>query len=156
MKSIPRFLSVRPITDKRLFYLLSLTWGLPMNLAGAFVAAAMLLTGHRPRRFGPCVYFESGNDWGGMDWGMFIVVNKGAGPRLLAHELGHAMQNCRFGPFMLFLVGLPSSLRYWSRRFSARFKKRGPQKAYDAIWFERQATQTGLDYLAKNDFTANV
>ena len=147
MKNTPSLLSVRPITDKRLFYLLSLTWGLPMNLAGALVAAAMLLTGHRIRRFGPCFYFECGNNWGGMDWGMFIVVNKGAGPHLLAHELGHSMQNCYFGPFMLLLVGLPSSLRYWTRRVSARVAKRELKKAYDAIWFERQATQTGLEYL---------
>ena len=122
MKSrLPRALEVRPITDKKRFYLLSFTWGILMNLAGMGVACAMLLTGHRMKRFGPCFYFERGKGWGGMTWGMFIIVCENAGERLLAHELGHAMQNCRFGPFMPLLVGIPSSVRYWIRRLWTRF-----------------------------------
>lgn len=140
-------LHVRPIIDKKRFYLFSLTWGLPMSLAGAVVACAMLLTGHRMHRFGPCFYFERGKDWGGMTWGFVIVVCNGTGPGLLAHELGHAMQNCRFGPFMPFLVGIPSSLRFRARRLWTRITGREPKKPYDAAWFEGQATAVGNEYM---------
>ena len=140
-------LSVRPIIDRKRFYLLSLSWGLPMSLAGIAVACGMLLTGHKMHRFGPCFYFERGKGWGGMTWGFVIVVCEDAGTRLLAHELGHAMQNCRFGPFMPFLVGIPSSLRYWGRRLWKRITGREPKKPYDAAWFEGQATAVGLEYM---------
>lgn len=140
-------LSVRPVIDRKRFYLLSLTWGLLMSLAGIAVACGMLITGHKMHRFGPCFYFERGKGWGGMTWGFVIVVCEGAGTRLLAHELGHAIQNCRFGPFMPFLVGIPSSLRYWARRLWKRITGREPKKPYDAAWFEGQATAVGLEYM---------
>ena len=78
---------------------------------------------------------------------MFIIVCRDAGTRLLAHELGHAMQNCRFGPFMPFLVGFPSFVRYHARKLRTRLTGKAPQKPYDAIWFEGQATRVGLEYL---------
>lgn len=146
-RPLPRILEVRPVTDKKRFYLLSLTWGLPMSLAGLAVAAAMLLSGRRMYRFGPCFCFERGENWGGMTWGFVIVTCRGAGERLLAHELGHAMQNCRFGPFMPFLVGIPSSLRYHARRLWTRATKKEPRTPYDAAWFEGQATAVGTEYV---------
>ena len=146
-KDLFAIFAIRPITDKKRFYLLSFSWGLLMNLAGAMVAVFMLVTGHRMRRFGPCFYFEHGEGWGGMDWGCVIVVNKGAGSHLLSHELGHAMQNCRFGPFMPLLVGIPSALRYRFRQLYTRISGRQPKKPYDAIWFEGQATRIGQEYL---------
>ena len=141
--------SVQPVTDSRRFYLLSFTWGILMNAAGLIMALVMLVTGHHPRRFGPCIYFEQGENWGGMSWGMFLIVCKDAGGRLLAHELGHAMQNCRFGPFMPLLVGLPSSLRYWFRKLWKQIIGREPKRPYDAAWFEGQATRVGLEYMEK-------
>ena len=140
---------MRPILDKKTFYLLSFTWGLPMTLAGLAVACGMLLTGHRIHRFGPCFYFERGKNWGGMTWGFVIVVCEGAGTGLLAHELGHSMQNCRFGPFMPFLVGIPSSFRYHARRIFTRITGKEPRSPYDAAWFEGQATAVGREYVKK-------
>ena len=132
-KKLPGALTVRPILDKKTFYLLSFTWGLPMTLAGLAMAIGMLLTGHRMHRFGPCFYFERGKNWGGMTW--------------VAHELGHGMQNCRFGPFMPFLVGIPSSLRYHARRIFTRINGKEPRTPYDAAWFEGQATAVGTEYI---------
>ena len=146
-KKLPGALTVRPILDKKTFYLLSFTWGLPMTLAGLAMAISMLLTGHRMHHFGPCFYFERGKNWGGMTWGFVIVVCEGAGTGLLAHELGHAMQNCRFGPFMPFLVGIPSSLRYHARRIFTRINGKEPRTPYDAAWFEGQATAVGREYV---------
>lgn len=148
---------VRPITDRRKFYLLSFTWGLPMNLAGAFVALVMLLTGHKPRRHGPCVYFQAGKNWGGMDWGMFIVVCKNHSEAMLDHEMGHAMQNCHFGFLMPFIVGLPSSSRYWFRRVREDKLKKASKTAYDSAWFEGQATRLGFEYrMLTNENTARL
>ena len=146
-KRLPGALTVRPIIDRKKFYLLSFTWGLPMTMTGLAVACGMRLTGHKAHRFGPCLYFEKGKGWGGMTWGFIIVACEGAEQRLLAHELGHAMQNCRFGPFMPFLVGIPSSLRYHARRLWKHVTGREPKRPYDAAWFEGQATAIGLEYV---------
>ena len=78
-----------------------------------------------------------------------IVVCEGAGAGLLAHELGHSMQNCRFGPFMPFLVGIPSSFRYHARRIFTRITGKEPRSPYDAAWFEGQATAVGREYVKK-------
>ena len=149
VEKIKWFFNVQPVTDSKRFYRLSFTWGILMNAAGLIAALAMLVTGHRPKRFGPCIWFEQGRNWGGMSWGMFLIVNKDPDDRLLAHELGHAMQNCRYGLFMPLLVGLPSSLRYWFRRLRKRIFRKEPRRPYDAAWFEGQATRVGLEYMEK-------
>ena len=137
-------LSLRP----RLFLLLSLTWGLPLTLAGSLVALVCLLTGHRARRWGPCVYFEFPGSWGGCEFGLFFLTDGTRDDRLRSHELGHGLQNCLFGPLMPFLVTLPSACRYWNRRGKLRrgVRLRVP---YDGIWFESQATRLGRAYIEK-------
>ena len=134
-----RILKLRP----GLFYLLSLTWGLPLTLCGALAALVMLLTGHRPKRWGPCVYFELGESWGGCEWGLFFLKCRRADLRLGNHELGHGLQNCLLGPLMPFVVSIPSALRYWTRRL----RKTPPKTGYDDIWFEGQATRWGTAYM---------
>ena len=61
------------------------------------------------------------------------------------HELGHTFQNAILGPFFIFIVAIPSAIRYWYRRFS---KKTKPE--YDAIWFEGSATSIG-EYVYNTD-----
>ena len=56
------------------------------------------------------------------------------------HEYGHTFQNAILGPFFIFIVAIPSAIRYWYREFS---KKTQPD--YDAIWFEGSATEIGND-----------
>lgn len=132
-----------------LFWLVSCTWGCPMTLLGALVALAMLLTGHRPHRFGPLVWFEAGRNWGGSEYGAFFVVERGAGEGLKCHEAGHSVQNLIFGPLTPVLVSVPSAVRYWVRRAQAKRGRALPP--YDSVWFERQATAFGKKYfLGKN------
>ena len=51
---------------KKTFYFLSFTWGLLYTTAGLFIALIMLLTGHKPRKWGWSWYFETGKKpWGG-------------------------------------------------------------------------------------------
>lgn len=59
-----------------MFWLLSLTWGALMTLCGGVVALALLVTGHKPKRFHYLIYFEVGSGWGGFELGAFFVVNK--------------------------------------------------------------------------------
>ena len=59
-----------------LFWLASLTWGLPMTLVGIVCAIALLITGHRPHRFHYFVYFEVGTGWGGFEAGLFLLLQQ--------------------------------------------------------------------------------
>ena len=126
-----------------LFYLLSFTWGLPMTIVGCVVAAALRITGHKPKRWGLCWYFEVGEKWGGLELGVFFLVQKRSSRHTRCHELGHALQNCVFGPLMPMIVSIPSAVRYHYRLFLIRVVGVTKLPSYDAIWFEGQATRWG-------------
>lgn len=127
------------------FWVLSLTWGLPMTLCGALVAAALVVTGHKPRMFHHLVYFEVGRGWGGFGCGAFFVVNRGAGLHLKQHEAGHGIQNIILGVFMPFVVSIPSAIRYWYREYLVKSGKKRYSElpSYDSMWFEGWATALG-------------
>ena len=129
-----------------LFWVVSLTWGLPMTLLGAVIAVVLIITGHRPRRFHYFIYFEVGEHWGGFEVGAFFVVNKGATVSIKRHEAGHGLQNIMLGVFMPFLVSIPSAARYWYREFEYRRGRGDRLPPYDAIWFEGWATRLGEKY----------
>lgn len=127
------------------FWILSLTWGLPLTLFGAICALVLLVGGHRPHRFHYFICFEvNGNGWG-FEGGPFIFVCKGTSFRLKQHECGHGVQNIILGVFMPFLVSIPSFIRYWYREIVVRTgkKKYSELPDYDAIWFEGWATRLG-------------
>ncbi len=132
--------------NKTSFYLLSFTWGILLTLWGCFLSLVLLLLGKRPKRWGWAWYFQlGGRAWGGMECGPAFIRDTGSGERINDHEYGHAIQNCIFGPFMIPLVSIPSSLRYWYRRIRQKRGKR-LKTAYDAVWFEGQATRLGRKY----------
>lgn len=129
-----------------LFYFLNLTWGLPLNIVGGLVAVVLLLAGKKPKRWGDCFYFEVGENWGGLELGIFFLTSKNPSIHTRNHEHGHAIQNCFFGVFMPFIVSIPSAIRYWYRRI--RTKKGLVNKtAYSDIWFEKQADILGKKYI---------
>lgn len=130
------------------FWVLSLTWGLVMTFFGAVAAVALLVTGHKPKRFRYLVYFEVGYNWGGFTMGGFCVVDKYASLSLQRHEAGHSLQNILLGPLMPFLVAIPSAVRYWYREYLVKTKKklRGELPPYESIWFESWATRLGKKY----------
>jgi len=133
--------------SKPVFYILSFTWGLPYTIISGLVTLAMLVTGHKMHKWGWCGYFEVGkHPWGGTEWGLIFLKDRFSGDMLKNHEFGHAIQNCIFGPFMLILISLPSSLRYWVRRLQERIG-RPPKTDYDAIWFEGWATELGTRHI---------
>jgi len=136
---------MKPITNKFLFYFLSFTWGLPLNIGGLLVALVMILTGHKVKRWGPCFYFTVGKNWGGAEWGIFFLTDRQDSIHIRNHEMGHGFQNCYLGPLMPFVVSLPSTVRYWSRRIG-ELTGHPPKTNYDAIWFEGSATRLGTRY----------
>jgi hypothetical protein len=123
------------------FYLIQWTWGIVMNVVGAFVALGILCTGHKPYRCGPYIYFRTEWDFGGVEFGMFFVIGKNC-DSCACHEMGHGLQNLWFGPLSV-LLSLGSAVRYWYREFKYHNKGKTPPTDYNAWWFEGQATQLG-------------
>lgn len=117
-----------------------------MTLVGALAAAALLAAGKRPARHGGSLYFTAGSGWGGVSLGLFFIVQKDPPERLKDHEFGHSVQNAFFGPFMPFIVSLPSLARYWLRRVRAAAGLSNPP--YDSVWFEGRATELGQKALS--------
>ena len=122
------------------FYLLSLTWGLPLTLCGLTVAAVLRGMGYRSVCYHGARLFTLGRGWGGLSLGPVLLTCSDASDRLRRHELGHAIQNCSYGPFILPLV-LLSVLRYHLRE--RRIRLGLPLTPYDSWWFEGEATALG-------------
>lgn len=135
------------ITDKE-FYLRSFTWGLPVNVGGALAAAVLLITGHKPERFGNCVNFTVGKNWGGGSAGVFLFTCKNASRKLKEHEQGHSIQNCYYGPLMLF-VNLQSTSRYLYRLGAKKLAPKITLPPYDSAWYEGEATALGKAFMAR-------
>ena len=133
--------------SEREFYIRNLTWGLPVNIGGAVISLGMLATGHKPHKFGNCVQFEVGKNWGGGSLGLFMFTCKDAPEALKAHEHGHSIQNCYYGPLMPFVVNIPSSTRFCYRNIVSRIKPDKVLKPYDSAWFEGEASRLGREYV---------
>lgn len=134
---------------KSLFYLLSLTWGLPMTLIGIVVGLVLIVIGKKPERWGACFYFSVGKKWGGINLGLITVTCEMPSKHVKNHEHGHAIQNCYFGFLMPFIVCIPSVVRYWYRELKYIRKGLTPPTEYDDVWFEGDATKLGTIYAAK-------
>ena len=128
---------------RSVFYLLSFTWGLLLSASGLIYCLILLVSGKKPMRFGHCVRFEVGKNWGGFSFGWLIVTNKNPSRHLLEHEHGHGFQNIMLGPLMPIIVCLPSTLRYHTRNIIQRLRPGTKLKPYDSIWYEGWATRLG-------------
>jgi hypothetical protein len=137
------------LESKKAFYALSFTWGLPLTLIGLIVAVVLICTGHKPKRWGPCFYFNVGKRWGGLELGPVFLTDSNDSTHTKNHELGHGIQNCFYGPAMIFVVCLPSVFRYWYREFKYNRKGITPPTGYDDIWFEGDASKLGYEYIEK-------
>lgn len=131
--------------NKRLFYILSFTWGLLLTLIGLIVASVLCACGYKPKKHGYCFYFEIGEGWGGLELGVVFLTNKNPSTHIKNHEHGHALQNCVYGVLMPFIVCIPSAIRYWHRKIRTN-KGLENKAAYDDAWFEGQATKWGNEF----------
>lgn len=129
--------------NKFLYYFLNLTWGMPLTFIGIIVSLIMLIFGKRPKRHGGCWYFTTDKISGGVDLGLVFLTDTKEIKGTMNHEFGHSIQNALFGPLMIFVIAIPSFVRYWYREFKYHKKGIKPKTAYDDIWFEGQATSLG-------------
>lgn len=133
-----------------IFYLIQFTWGLLYNLVGLGMAIWMLVTGHKPHRCGPYIYFLAPELPGSIEGGIFYIAST-TNARTNLHEMGHGLQNMVWGPLMAFVISIPSAIRFWYREWYWKNKYPITGKAlpeYDAIWFEGQATRWGTKVMS--------
>lgn len=137
-----------------LFWLISFTWGLPLTLIGTFGAFYMLITGHKPHRYGYFIYFVTNTTGSGFEGGPFFFISYDCrqDEHLKAHEVGHgSIQNWVFGPLTVFICTIPGIIRFWYRIWvvdSGR-KKFSELPPYDSIWFENTATKWGEAFVRR-------
>lgn len=114
-----------------------------MNPQSCLAALVLTMAGFKAQRWGYCYYFEIGNRWGGCEIGLFFLKDKTSDTHIKNHELGHSIQNCYFGFAIPFVICVPSAIRYWYRKL----KHRADGKPYDSVWFEKQATRIGSEFM---------
>ena len=129
------------------FWVLSLTWGFIMTLIGAICFSALKICGFKHYKQNYAFVIEVGKGWGGVSMGPFIFVSQKPSQHTLYHEFGHSLQNCYWGPNMVF-VSLMSAARYWYREYLVKAKemKYSELPNYDCIWFEGIATYLGTAF----------
>ena len=140
---------------KVLFYISTYTWGLLFTLIGwvmyGFVAIFLRKKIVEKGKFFTARYMIFGNNWGGLEAGPnFLIADKMGEDYTLhtkCHELGHTYQNALWGPFTIFMISIPSVVRYWYQRI--RDLKGKPNKPYDAIFFEKSASYIGETLLSE-------
>lgn len=139
-----------------LYYVWLVVYAFPSTLLGLLVALVMLITGHKPFMFGPTIVFSfKGNGNFGFNLGFFVFTSKDGKDSysLLAHEYGHSLQALILGPLWLFVIALPSVIRFYYRRLYRKIKGNIAFRSlpsYDAVWFEGTATKYGEKYSLKS------
>ena len=135
---------VKDSGSKRDYYILQWTWGILMNIVGAFVCLYALIRKWPVQKYRNAIQITcpGRHAWGGVSFGMFLMVTE-ASPKSLLHEYGHSIQNCTWGLLFPFVIAIPSATRMWYREFKYHKKGLTPPTKYDDIWFEGEATQFG-------------
>jgi hypothetical protein len=111
-----------------LFWLLSLTWGLPATLAGAVCALAQLAKGRKAKLLYGNLYFENVRPRGSNNLGPFFFLGENAMAFTKYHEMGHGLQNILLGPLYPLVVGVPSEIWY------CHFNKKYARELAGGVW----------------------
>lgn len=130
------------------YWLVQLTWGCFATALGLVGLIFFFLAGERVERVGPNLQVRVGRSWGGLSLGPINFTCTNVSKQTILHECGHSRQNFFWGPLFLFVIGIPSVIRYWYREYQLKIKKINAWMLpdYDAIWFEGQATEWGYKY----------
>ena len=136
--------------SKKQFYTLSWTWGFITSFIGLCISIVLLVTKHKPQKWGYSWYFEVGKGGDGFSCGPFFFVGPRASDSTKNHEFGHGIQNTKYGPAMLFIIAA-SVIRYWYREYLHYVcnVKYSDMPSYDSAWWEGDATMLGTDYITK-------
>ena len=82
-------------------------------------------------KFMHCHYLTVFDHWGGLEMGINFFTDRQPSLHTQCHECGHTIQNALYGPFFIFLIGIPSAVRYWYQ--AIRSRKGLQNKPYDLI-----------------------
>ena len=135
------------------YWFTQLTWGIIMTIIGAVATliSVSFLDG-KIHRNGYGFITEVKGNWGGVSLGAFALCgsynqilsgyyDKEFYAHIRKHEFGHSIQNMMMGPLFIFIVAIPSGIRYQLSR-AGRLKN-----PYESIWFERTATEWGTHWI---------
>lgn len=121
-----------------LYWFLTLTWGSLMSIVSLVMFLVELLMKKKPFIFNGEIGFDNDSDYGfNLGWCFTSCCTS-----LLLHESGHGIQNAIYGPFAIFLVYIPSVVRYWYYKLVLKNK----WSTYNDAWFEKQATEWGTKW----------
>lgn len=129
-----------------------------MTIAGLFTTLFILLFMRKKATFhknGYSFIIEIGGNWGGVNLGAISLcgsyskTNPYWYEHTRKHEFGHSIQNIIFGPFQLFLVAIPSVIRYWYKIIMQKKGKIFDNNWYDSCWIEGTATRWGTKAIEK-------
>lgn len=131
------------IKHRWLYYLLHCTWGIIMTFIAGIVAGVLcfinLFTKNmKIKPYHGALEIRIGKSWGGCNLGLVYLRDKASTESVSRHELGHSYQ-VWLGIFFPFVVGIPSTTRWWIRRLQPN----KAHKPYDSFWAEDAATQCG-------------
>lgn len=139
------FVGMHPV----LYYILNFTWGLPTTIMGYILTIILWPFTCARKRYNyifwnHLVFGKINKSSWGFSLGTCFFVSLGGYQYsdLKKHEFGHTCQNAVLGPFQIFLVSIPSIVRYWWR---CHLYKKGAiiKTGYYDIWFERSASDIG-------------
>lgn len=134
---------------KWIYYLLIFTWALPFTIFTLLISLILICAARKPIQTPIGWKFEIGKNWGGCNLGIMFIRDTTSGNYIDYHEMGHSFQLCLFGIFYLFVVCMPSAIRYWY--FNSKISRKGisGKTNYNDIWFEKSATEIGNKLLVK-------
>lgn len=115
-------------------------------MLGLLVFLVCLYFAYPPHKYRNAVALPLPGNFGGFSLGMWIFYGKNNYGDVLPHEYGHSRQVMMLGGILyLFVVALPSVIRYWYREILYRKDRNEYNKLppYDSIWFEHYATLWG-------------
>ena len=134
------------------YWTIQLTWGALMTIPGLIITAfCILFLKGKAHRNGFSYIVEVGGNWGGLELGAvalsgsYSTNNKNWFEHTRIHEFGHSIQHLIFGPLYMFVIGIPSAIRYWYFRLTPN----KPHQDYDYIWFEYTASKWGTFWINK-------
>ena len=138
---------------KFIYWFLQLTYGLILTLPGLILLLCLKLfrIQHKVSQNGYSYIIEFGKNWGGINLGLLSFCGtysnsdfyKDFFQYVRRHEYGHSFQNIMFGPLQIFIVGIPSVIRYIYYTYKLHQGIDLGDKWYQSAWFEHQATTIG-------------
>ncbi len=118
-----------------------------MSFIGLITAGIALLMKGKPHKNGCSTIITINKYWGGISLGCISLCNETDNDSLYQsirrHEFGHSIQNIILGPFFIFIVAIPSVIRYWYYTLKSNKGYKFPSDWYYKIWFENTASKIG-------------